>query len=180
MPPRSTPCAPSRCKTARPISWTASRENGDSGERIAQFLDRVTARLGEKAATRFAFEESHWPERAASHVAATAAAQASAAPALSVPRPLTLLPRPEPIGVIALVPDYPPRKFVWRRCHHKIARAEGPERISPEWWPARRRRPPRAIITGWRTKRASASGFTGSGIHDRPEEQRWFLHGLFA
>ena len=35
----------------RSISWTASPTAGDSEERIAQFLDRVTARLGEKAAT---------------------------------------------------------------------------------------------------------------------------------
>ena len=99
-----------------------------------------------------------------------------------MPRPLTLLPRPEPIAVIAVVPDYPPRKFVWRRCHHKIAKAEGPERISPEWWSGRREasRRPRAIITGWRTKTASASGSTGSAFTTRHEEQRWFLHGLFS
>lgn len=153
-------------------------QSGDGGERIAQFLDRVTARLGEKAATRFTFEESHWPERAASHVAAAATARASAAPALSMPRPLMLLPRPEPITVIALVPDYPPRKFVWRRCHHKVAKAEGPERISPEWWagemvPSARDYYRVEDENGQRfwLYRERASG--------KAEEQRWFLHGLF-
>ena len=27
-----------------------------------------------------------------------------------------------------------PRRFVWRRVVHDIARVEGPERIAPEWW----------------------------------------------
>ena len=27
-----------------------------------------------------------------------------------------------------------PRRFVWRRGVHDIARVEGPERIAPEWW----------------------------------------------
>lgn len=155
------------------------RDKGESAERIALFLDRVTARLGEKAATRFAFEESHWPERAASHMAAAASAQAAAAPALPVPRPLTLLPRPEPISVIALVPDYPPRMFVWRRCHHKVARAEGPERISPEWWCEEK------IPAGrdyYRVEDESGQRFWlyRERVAGKGDEQRWFLHGLLA
>ncbi len=155
---------------------------GDGCERIAQFLDRVTARLGEKAATRFAFEESHWPERAASHVAASAApqtARAVAAPAFSEPRPLLLLARPEPIGVIAVVPDYPPSKFVWRRCHHKIAKAEGPERISPEWWSGEEKIPTARDYYRVEDEKGQRFWLYRERIYDKPEEQRWFLHGLF-
>jgi protein ImuB len=155
-------------------------ENGDGGERIAQFLDRVTARLGEKAATRFAFEESHWPERAASHVPAGSPARAFAAPALSMPRPLTLLPRPEPIGVIALVPDYPPRKFVWRRCHHKVAKAEGPERISPEWWSGEQKVPSARDYYRVEDEKGQRFWLYRERVNGEGEEQRWFLHGLFA
>jgi protein ImuB len=155
-------------------------DSGESGERIAQFLDRVTARLGEKAATRFAFKASHWPERAASHVPATASAQTSAAPALSAPRPLTLLPRPEPIGVIALVPDYPPRKFVWRRCHHKVTKAEGPERISPEWWPTEEKVAAARDYYRVEDEKGQRFWLYRERISSRAEEQRWFLHGLFA
>lgn len=154
-------------------------DTGDSGERLAQFLDRVTARLGEKAATRFAFEESHWPERAASHMPASAAAQTSAAPALSVPRPLMLLPRPEPINVIAVVPDYPPSKFVWRRCHHKIAKAEGPERISPEWWSGEQKIPAARDYCRVEDERGQRFWLYRERIYDKPQEQRWFMHGLF-
>ncbi len=116
------------------LDGPADRENHP--ERLAQFLDRVTARLGDNAVTRFGFAESYWPERASFHRPASASVQTSKAlPAtISLPRPLMLLPRPEPIEVIALVPDYPPRKFTWRRRAHLLARGEGPERISPEWW----------------------------------------------
>ena len=31
-------------------------------------------------------------------------------------------------------PDGLPRRFRWRGEVHEIARAEGPERIAPEWW----------------------------------------------
>ena len=32
------------------------------------------------------------------------------------------------------VPEGPPLSFRWRRAMHRVARAEGPERIAPEWW----------------------------------------------
>ena len=154
-------------------------DGGDGGERIAQFLDRVTARLGEKAVTRFAFEESHWPERAASHVPATATAQTSAALAHSQPRPLMLLPRPEPITVIAVVPDYPPRQFTWRRCRHKIAKAEGPERISPEWWSGEEKIPTARDYYWVEDEKGQRFWLYRERVNGEDEERRWFMHGLF-
>ena len=32
------------------------------------------------------------------------------------------------------MPDGPPLRFVWRRVARRVARADGPERIAPEWW----------------------------------------------
>ena len=32
------------------------------------------------------------------------------------------------------MPEGPPLHFRWRRALHRVARAEGPERIAPEWW----------------------------------------------
>ena len=49
-------------------------------------------------------------------------------------RPQRLLDRPEAIDVIYATPEGMPRRFIWRRAVHDIARAEGPERIAPEWW----------------------------------------------
>ena len=55
-------------------------------------------------------------------------------PARVAPRPLRLLDPPQPVEALALLPDHPPAQFRWRRLNHRIARAEGPERIGPEWW----------------------------------------------
>ena len=37
---------------------------------------------------------------------------------------------------MAEVPEGPPLRFRWRRMMLEVARAEGPERIAPEWWRA--------------------------------------------
>lgn len=52
------------------------------------------------------------------------------------PHPASLLERPEPISVLAEVPDGPPLRFTWRRVEHRVVATEGPERIAPEWWRA--------------------------------------------
>jgi protein ImuB len=160
------------------------RERGDNKERIAQFLDRVTARLGEQAARRFAFAESYVPEYAGTYVPAmrAAAARASAMPSPeSLPRPLILLPRPEPINVTVRVPDYPPRQFTWRRCRHKVRKAEGPERISPEWWQAGGAGKRPAARDYYMVEDESGQRFWlyREGIYGKDESQRWFMHGLF-
>lgn len=35
---------------------------------------------------------------------------------------------------MAEVPEGPPRHFTWRRVRHRVVKAEGPERLAPEWW----------------------------------------------
>jgi protein ImuB len=148
-------------------------------EKVAQFLDRVTARLGEKAVRRVSFSESYWPERASTNVPA-ASSEADAAPkAPALPRPLLLLPRPEPIDTIALVPDYPPRKFTWRRCHHIVTRAEGPERISPEWWQDEKAPPARDYYVV-ENEGGQRFWLYREGIYGKTPDQRWFMHGLFS
>lgn len=55
-------------------------------------------------------------------------------PPLAPPRPALLLERPEPIDVLAEVPEGPPLRFTWRRARHLVSRWQGPERIAGEWW----------------------------------------------
>ena len=52
-------------------------------------------------------------------------------------RPLRLFPCPLPVDAVVPVLDGPPVLFRWRRVVHRIAQAEGPERIAPEWWRTR-------------------------------------------
>ena len=73
-------------------------------------------------------------------------------------RPQRLLDRPEAIDVIYATPEGMPRRFVWRRAVHDIARVEGPERIAPEWW----RQPSSARLRDYYRVEDRKVGATGS------------------
>ena len=96
-------------------------------------------------------------------------------------RPQRLLDRPEAIDVIYATPEGMPRRFVWRRAVHDIARAEGPERIAPEWW----RQPSSARLRDYyrvednvgRRYWIYREGVMGDGRGGAPN---WFIHGLFG
>ena len=45
---------------------------------------------------------------------------------ISPPRPLLLLPRPEPADVVALIPEGPPRQFRWRGVLHQVGAGARP------------------------------------------------------
>jgi protein ImuB len=155
---------------------------------VARLIDRLGGRLGLANVRRVAPHPSHVPERAARSASAAApgmAVQLSHWPAAKL-RPLRLLPRPEAVEAVAMLPDAPPVMFRWRRMVHRVAKAEGPERIAAEWWQA---------------EGAQPIGGEADSIRDyyRVEDERgrrfwlyrdatyrpgmspgWWLHGLFA
>jgi protein ImuB len=151
-----------------------------SGERdIARLVDRLTVKLGPKRVRRPQAEESHLPERASKWVSALGKIEPAKMP--SVRRPQRLLDRPEAIDVIYATPEGKPRRFVWRRAVHDIVRAEGPERIAPEWWrqpsSARMRDYYRIEDQAGRRYWIYREGLIGDGRDAAPG---WFIHGLFG
>ncbi|HEY5818740.1 MAG TPA: DNA polymerase Y family protein [Mesorhizobium sp.] len=160
---------------------------GDHGDDMALFADRVRARLGEGVLMRQAPAESHIPERAVT-MAPVAAAMAkfspatvlSAAAARKRDRPIRLFKPPEYVDVTAAeVPEGPPSHFRWRRAAYTVARAEGPERIAPEWWcedDGQARDYFRVEDTTGRRYWLYREGFYGAdGM-----QPRWYVHGMFA
>lgn len=99
---------------------------------VSALLDRISARLGEGSVATIATRQSHIPERAAVFVPHGNVIATAQMPATE--RPLRLFAHPEPIFVTAGVPDGPPVHFRWRSATYHVTRAEGPERIAPEWW----------------------------------------------
>jgi protein ImuB len=97
-----------------------------------------------------------------------------------IPRPLLLLPRPEPAEVVALIPEGPPRQFRWRGVRHQIVHAQGPERIAPEWW----RQAPEDAERDYYTVEDSAGRrfwLYRAGLYGRGESPpQWFIHGVFG
>ncbi|APH74339.1 Y-family DNA polymerase [Aquibium oceanicum] len=159
-------------------------------ERLALFADRVGARLGRQTIRRPVLAESHLPERAMTTVAfADAPAVEHAALSLdlgerqvpeAVERPIRLFGRPEPIEASAEVPEGPPFSFRWRRTLYRVARAEGPERIAPEWWRASAEERTRDYYRVEDT-RGRRFWLCREGLYDgSPVMPRWFVHGLFA
>ncbi len=92
-------------------------------------------------------------------------------------RPLVLLPRAEAAqDVLALAPDGPPHRFRWRRIEHRVARAEGPERIASEWW-LRQGEPRDYYRIECEAGRRLWLYRDGPYRGDRPAA--WFVHGIF-
>jgi protein ImuB len=83
-------------------------------------------------------------------------------------RPQRLLDRPEAIDVIYATPEGMPRRFVWRRAVHDIARVEGPERLRDYY---------RVEDADGRRYWIYREGLAGDGRGGLPT---WFLHGLFG
>jgi protein ImuB len=111
------------------------QERDASAGAVEALADRITAR-GSAEVRRATAHDVHTPEDAAGLApSAAAASPASAERFFDTPlRPLRLFEPPQPIGVAASpFPDGPPSRFVWRRIAREVVRAEGPERLEPEW-----------------------------------------------
>jgi len=181
------------------------RPGGHDGEEdLARLIDRLGARFGLRRVVRLAPVDSHVPEFAVAAMPAAlelslkrgawptdASAEDHDAPA----RPVRLIEPPEPVDAIAEVPDGPPVRFSWRRMSHRVARAEGPERIAPEWWrggaPLSRDyyrvedaegRRFWLYRAGLYERQEAGSGVAATGKSESREtaQPRWFIHGIFA
>ena len=107
-------------------------------------------------------------------------AEATRLPGLTAAGRCLLLPRPEPLQVIAEVPDYPPRRFTWRRSHCKVVKAEGPERLCAEWWQAGEEGT-QSTRDYYRVEDETGRRFWlyREGLYE-DGTPRWYLHGFFA
>jgi protein ImuB len=97
-------------------------------------------------------------------------------------RPVRLLPRPELITAIALMPDHPPASIVWRGRRRKVKRADGPERIFGEWW--QRDAEMEAVRDYFVIEDEAGERLwvfrAGDGVDPETGDHRWFMHGIFA
>lgn len=166
-----------------PLAAQQGRLDADGHDRdddMALFADRVRARLGSRAITSIQLVASHLPERAVRSVSFDSPAAGESISPTDRQRPLRLL-AAEGIEVTAAeIPEGPPGRFRWRSVSYRVAGAEGPERIEPEWW--------------------NTFGKAGSRDYFRVEDEagrrywlyregrygaseappRWFMQGMFA
>ncbi len=154
----------------------------DDGAIVAPLIDRLANRLGAANVLRIAPADSHVPERAMRLISAFETMPDGDWPT-DRPRPIRLLSPPEPIEVMAPLPEDPPLQFRWHRVLHRIRRAEGPERIAPEWW---RRiglsNAPDDLRDYYRIEDEAGRRFWvyRQGIYRPDRRPPWFMHGLFS
>jgi len=158
----------------------AAGGGGAAADTVDALIDRLANRLGAVNVLRPQAHASHWPERASVLAPVFGpAAESAAAPPPACPRPARLLRPPEPVEAVAEAGG-PPALFRWRRVVHRIVRAEGPERIAPEWW----RDDDTATRDYYRVEdsdgrrywlyREEAGDDLPAGV------PAWFLHGVFG
>lgn len=148
---------------------------------LAGLVDVIANRIGARRLYRLAPVESDVPERSIQRIPPLAPDDGMTWPD-RWPRPARLLARPEPIEVMALLPDHPPAFFIWRGVRRRVQRADGPERIFGEWW--KRDAELSAVRDYFQVEDAEGERFW---LFRSDEEQqiitgagRWFLHGIFA
>jgi protein ImuB len=167
-------------QAARGLLAAEGREHdGTDPAELAALIDRLANRLGSAALYRLQPQESHIPERAARPASVLAPLTGGWDPERR--RPIRLLPRPEPIVAMALVPDDPPLVFHWRRVEHRVCRADGPERICGEWW--RGEQEAQELRDYYRVEDEAGRRFWlyRAGLYQsEAAPPRWFLHGIFA
>jgi protein ImuB len=149
---------------------------GTEDPRLSEWMDRVSSRIGADVLHRYLPQEHWWPERSFKK-AASLTEQPRIEWRVDKPRPVRLFSPPEPIEVMAPIPDYPPMLFRYRDKRHKITKADGPERIEQEWW----------IQEGDHRDYYAVEDEEGcrywlfrSGHYDDKGKAKWFLHGVFA
>ncbi|MFN3774792.1 DNA polymerase Y family protein [Sphingomonas parapaucimobilis] len=157
----------------------ASLAGDDAPPDVAVLVDQIAGRVGEEALFTTAPVESDVPERAVRRWSPLAAPTGWP----SWKRPVRLLSRPEPlVGVLALLPDAPPRRFTWRGKVHAVVAGDGPERIHGEWW--RRDGEVWAVRDYFRVEDDTGARFwlfrRGDGVDAATGDLSWYLHGLFG
>jgi len=153
--------------------WAGSKGLQDTT--LSELLDRIGGKIGSERISRYLPAEHYWPER-------------SIIPAMSFndipetnwrtdrPRPIRLLNPPEPIQVMALLPDYPPKVFVHKGKRYEVEKADGPERIEREWWLDKGEHRDYYAVEDQRGQRFWV--FRSGHYHRKNAD--WYLHGYFA
>lgn len=158
---------------AKQLSFSQT-DTAEDEESFDLLVDRLGMKLGFQEVNRIRVRESYLPEHAVEFRPAAASPLTNAEwPAYRV-RPIRLIDPPMPIQVSILIPGGSPVQFFIGQQKHRVVRAEGPERLTAEWWREHNtRRGPRDYY-----RIEDDKGFR-FWIFCDPFEH-WFLHGHFA
>ena len=103
-------------------------------------LNRLLAQLGSDRVATARFLPSYIPERSFAYTRL----QCAVAPPVKkdlqegieacAQRPPYLFAAPQPVSVLAMLPDTPPTRLTWDGVELRVLKGVGPEKICAEWW----------------------------------------------
>ena len=164
-------------ETVAPLKWQElwlfAEESRQEARQLSVLLDRLSNRLGPEAVVYAVPASDPIPEHSLEFLPVSQNPEISSAgplpPLLPLDRPLCLLVQPEPIEVLAVIPEGPPSAVFLNGSRKKIIQCWGPERIESGWW------------RGSSTRRDYYRIETQEGqrlwLFRRIPDQKWFLHG---
>jgi protein ImuB len=159
--------------TQQDALWNTKHQHNEVA--IAELLDRIAIKTGAQNIHRYLPNEHYWPEHCQKETA-DLQEKPSTHWRKDLPRPMHLLPKPEPIEVTVPIPDYPPMLFHYKGQLHNVTKADGPERIEQEWW----------LQDGQYRDYYCVEDEHGARYwlfrlgHYNSDAPNWFIHGFFA
>jgi protein ImuB len=154
--------------------WTGN--SSLESKELSELVDRIESKFGNNIIHRYLPDEHHLPERSIK-LANSLKEKPSISWRDDKPRPIQLLDVPQPIVVTAPIPDYPPMNFRYKGKLYIIKKADGPERMEPEWWLKEEQHRDYYIAEDQEGKRY---WLFRAGHYDAGKNPSWFIHGFFA
>jgi len=158
---------------------------GKRGPDLAALVDALANRFGQSRLYRTEHRASTMPEREVGYASPLATLNGAGWDE-DCPRPSRMIVPPEPIEVIAALPDHPPAMFVWRGKRNRVAQADGPERLHGEWWreTGHEAAMPHAVRDYFQVETVTGGRYwifrLGDGERVATGPMKWFIHGAFA
>ena len=161
-----------------PVSQHLFPDDRDVADAGLALLDRLQARLGKDALQRIETRESLWPEHSwtATPISHVASRTPEAAPQ-GGPRPLWLLPQPQPLAERGGAPI----------LQRPLTLLRGPERVEDHWWASGSASPVMGAVPKEPLHAETRDYFVARTHDDRvcwiyrdPQTAHWYLHGWFA
>ncbi len=148
---------------------------------VGKLVDQLMERLGPRAVTRCLPVETYLPERAFQRQSVAGTRSGRPGDIYLAPRPSRLFTVPEPIKVVAVVPNGPPVRLARRGQVHTVRSSLGPERVALPWW---NRNDPMGARDYYEVQNECGRWlwvFRVRGTNDdQPPTGRWFVHGEWA
>ena len=156
--------------------FSEERSDAEKERAYRRLIERLCGRLGTESVLRPVPSGEPLPERSVRLLPALDLSKqeppAIEAVTAAASRPAVLLPEPEPVRILSVVPDGPPVRLLRAGGTVELAHAHGPERLEASWADG-----PEARRDYWRVETPDGERLW---IYQCRRSGSWFLHGLFA